>query len=326
MAEASSTGNIIRMRILITGGAGFVGSHLSERLLGAGHEVIAVDNFYTGSKNNVAHLRENPRFEIIRHDVTWPLYVEVDAIYNLASPASPIHYQHDPVQTTKTNVVGAINMLGLAKRLGVPILQASTSEVYGDPEVHPQPEAYWGKVNPIGPRACYDEAKRVAETLFFDYHRQNDLKIRVARIFNTYGPRMAADDGRVVSNFIVQALRGEPITIYGDGAQTRSFCYVDDLVSGLIALMDNTSSETGPVNLGNPGEFTMSELATLVLEMTGSKSSLEHRDLPQDDPKQRQPDISKAKKVLNWEPAVALKDGLARTIEYFDGQLAKHPS
>jgi len=326
VAEASSTGNIIRMRILITGGAGFVGSHLSERLLGAGHEVIAVDNFYTGSKNNVAHLRENPRFEIIRHDVTWPLYVEVDAIYNLASPASPIHYQHDPVQTTKTNVVGAINMLGLAKRLGVPILQASTSEVYGDPEVHPQPEAYWGKVNPIGPRACYDEAKRVAETLFFDYHRQHDLKIRVARIFNTYGPRMAADDGRVVSNFIVQALRGEPITIYGDGTQTRSFCYVDDLVSGLIVLMDNTSSETGPVNLGNPGEFTMSELATLVLEMTGSKSSLEHRDLPQDDPKQRQPDISKAKKVLNWEPAVALKDGLARTIEYFDGQLAKHPS
>lgn len=326
MAEASSTGNIIRMRILITGGAGFVGSHLSERLLGAGHEVIAVDNFYTGSKNNVAHLRDNPRFEIIRHDVTWPLYVEVDAIYNLASPASPIHYQHDPVQTTKTNVVGAINMLGLAKRLGVPILQASTSEVYGDPEVHPQPEAYWGKVNPIGPRACYDEAKRVAETLFFDYHRQHDLKIRVARIFNTYGPRMAADDGRVVSNFIVQALRGEPITIYGDGTQTRSFCYVDDLVSGLIALMDNTSSETGPVNLGNPGEFTMSELATQVLEMTGSKSSLEHRDLPQDDPKQRQPDISKAKKVLNWEPAVALKDGLARTIEYFDGQLAKHPS
>jgi len=326
VAEASSTGNISRMRILITGGAGFVGSHLSERLLGAGHEVIAVDNFYTGSKNNVAHLRDNPRFEIIRHDVTWPLYVEVDAIYNLASPASPIHYQHDPVQTTKTNVVGAINMLGLAKRLGVPILQASTSEVYGDPEVHPQPEAYWGKVNPIGPRACYDEAKRVAETLFFDYHRQHDLKIRVARIFNTYGPRMAADDGRVVSNFIVQALRGEPITIYGDGTQTRSFCYVEDLVSGLIALMDNTSSETGPVNLGNPGEFTMSELATLVLEMTGSKSSLEHRDLPQDDPKQRQPDISKAKKVLNWEPAVSLKDGLARTIEYFDGQLAKHLS
>ena len=314
------------MRILITGGAGFVGSHLSERLLGTGHEVIAVDNFFTGSKNNVAHLRDNPRFEIIRHDVTWPLYVEVDAIYNLASPASPIHYQHDPVQTTKTNVVGAINMLGLAKRLGVPILQASTSEVYGDPEVHPQPEAYWGKVNPIGPRACYDEAKRVAETLFFDYHRQHDLKIRVARIFNTYGPRMAADDGRVVSNFIVQALRGEPITIYGDGTQTRSFCYVDDLVSGLIALMDNNASETGPVNLGNPGEFTMSELATLVLEMTGSKSSLEHRDLPQDDPKQRQPDISKAKKVLKWEPAVALKDGLARTIEYFDGQLAKHPS
>ncbi|HAA78747.1 MAG: NAD-dependent dehydratase [Microbacteriaceae bacterium BACL25 MAG-120322-bin65] len=309
------------MRILITGGAGFVGSHLSDRLLGDGHEVIAVDNFFTGSKRNIAHLVDHPHFELIRHDVTFPLYIEVDAIYNLASPASPIHYQRDPVQTTKTNVVGAINMLGLAKRLGVPIFQASTSEVYGDPEVHPQPESYWGKVNPIGPRACYDEAKRVAETLFFDYQRQHDLEIRVARIFNTYGPRMAADDGRVVSNFIVQALRGEPLTIYGDGSQTRSFCYVDDLVSGFIALMNNEAGESGPVNLGNPGEFTMLELASLVLDMTGSKSKLEHLALPQDDPKQRQPDISLAKSVLGWEPTVALKDGLARTIEYFDAQI-----
>jgi len=302
-------------------GAGFVGSHLSDRLLGDGHEVIAVDNFFTGSKRNIAHLVDHPHFELIRHDVTFPLYIEVDAIYNLASPASPIHYQRDPVQTTKTNVVGAINMLGLAKRLGVPIFQASTSEVYGDPEVHPQPESYWGKVNPIGPRACYDEAKRVAETLFFDYQRQHDLEIRVARIFNTYGPRMAADDGRVVSNFIVQALRGEPLTIYGDGSQTRSFCYVDDLVSGFIALMNNEAGESGPVNLGNPGEFTMLELASLVLDMTGSKSKLEHLALPQDDPKQRQPDISLAKSVLGWEPTVALKDGLARTIEYFDAQI-----
>ena len=309
------------MRILITGGAGFVGSHLSDRLLGDGHEVIAVDNFFTGSKRNIAHLVDHPHFELIRHDVTFPLYIEVDAIYNLASPASPIHYQRDPVQTTKTNVVGAINMLGLAKRLGVPIFQASTSEVYGDPEVHPQPESYWGKVNPIGPRACYDEAKRVAETLFFDYQRQHDLEIRVARIFNTYGPRMAADDGRVVSNFIVQALRGEPLTIYGDGSQTRSFCYVDDLVSGFIALMNNEAGESGPVNLGNPGEFTMLELASLVLDMTGSKSKLEHLELPQDDPKQRQPDISLAKSVLGWEPTVALKDGLARTIEYFEAQI-----
>ena len=309
------------MRILITGGAGFVGSHLSDRLLGDGHEVIAVDNFFTGSKRNIAHLVDHPHFELIRHDVTFPLYIEVDAIYNLASPASPIHYQRDPVQTTKTNVVGAINMLGLAKRLGVPIFQASTSEVYGDPEVHPQPESYWGKVNPIGPRACYDEAKRVAETLFFDYQRQHDLEIRVARIFNTYGPRMAADDGRVVSNFIVQALRGEPLTIYGDGSQTRSFCYVEDLISGFIALMNNEAGESGPVNLGNPGEFTMLELASLVLDMTGSKSKLEHLELPQDDPKQRQPDISLAKSVLGWEPTVALKDGLARTIEYFDAQI-----
>jgi UDP-glucuronate decarboxylase len=305
------------MRVLVTGGAGFVGSHLAERLLTAGNEVVIADNYFTGSKDNIVHLMGNPRFEILRHDVTFPLYVEVDAIYNLASPASPIHYQHDPVQTTKTNVMGAINMLGLAKRLRVPILQASTSEVYGDPEVHPQQEDYWGKVNPIGPRACYDEAKRVAETLFFDYHRQHGLEIRVARIFNTYGPRMAADDGRVVSNFIVQALRGEPLSIYGDGSQTRSFCYVDDLVGGLISLMDNTSGEVGPVNLGNPGEFTMLELAQKVLEHTGSSSAIEFFPLPQDDPKQRQPDISKAQKVLGWEPTVALDDGLARTIEYF---------
>lgn len=310
------------MRVLVTGGAGFVGSHLADRLLGAGHEVVVVDNYFTGSKDNIEHLLSHPKFEVLRHDVTFPLYVEVDAIYNLASPASPVHYQHDPVQTTKTNVMGAINMLGLAKRLRVPILQASTSEVYGDPEVHPQPEEYWGKVNPIGPRACYDEAKRVAETLFFDYHRQHGLKIRVARIFNTYGPRMAADDGRVVSNFIVQALKGEPLTIYGDGSQTRSFCYVDDLVGGLIALMNNSADETGPVNLGNPGEFTMLELAELVLELTGSGSSLEHRPLPQDDPKQRQPNIDKAKSLLKWEPTVALKDGLAKTIEYFRTKVA----
>ena len=308
---------MVPMRILITGGAGFVGSHLAERLLAAGNEVVVVDNYFTGSKDNVAQLLGNPRFELLRHDVTFPLYVEVDAIYNLASPASPIHYQHDPVQTTKTNVMGAINMLGLAKRLRVPILQASTSEVYGDPEVHPQTEDYWGKVNPIGPRACYDEAKRVAETLFFDYHRQHGLAIRVARIFNTYGPRMAADDGRVVSNFIVQALRGEPLTIYGDGSQTRSFCYVDDLVGGLIALMENTAGEVGPVNLGNPGEFTMLELAEKVLELTGSSSTVEHLPLPQDDPKQRQPDISRAKESLGWEPTVPLNEGLVKTIEYF---------
>jgi len=318
-----STDNIIFMRILITGGAGFVGSHISERLLDAGHEVVVVDNYFTGSKSNIAHLLGNPHFEAIRHDVTFPLYVEVDAIYNMASPASPIHYQHDPVQTTKTNVIGAINMLGLAKRLNVPILQASTSEVYGDPEVHPQTEDYWGKVNPIGPRACYDEAKRVAETLFFDYHRQHGLEIRVARIFNTYGPRMAADDGRVVSNFIVQALRGEPLTIYGDGSQTRSFCYVDDLVSGLVGLMENPHGETGPVNIGNPGEFTMLELASLVLELTGSRSVVEHRALPADDPKQRQPDISLAKKTMGWEPHIALKEGLEKTIAYFSTQIAR---
>ena len=314
------------MRILITGGAGFVGSHLAERLFAAGNEVVVADNYFTGSKDNVSHLLGNPGFEILRHDVTFPLYVEVDAIYNLASPASPIHYQHDPVQTAKTNVMGAINMLGLAKRLRVPILQASTSEVYGDPEVHPQTEDYWGKVNPIGPRACYDEAKRVAETLFFDYHRQHGLEIRVARIFNTYGPRMAADDGRVVSNFTVQALRGEPLTIYGDGSQTRSFCYVDDLVGGLIALMENTVGEVGPVNLGNPGEFTMLELAEKVLELTGSSSPIEHLPLPQDDPKQRQPDISRAKKSLGWEPTVPLNDGLVKTIEYFSKHLGTRAS
>jgi UDP-glucuronate decarboxylase len=309
------------MRILITGGAGFVGSHLGEKLLKQGHDIVVVDNYFTGSKRNIEHLMSDTRFEVIRHDVTFPLYVEVDAIYNLASPASPIHYQHDPVQTTKTNVMGAINMLGLAKRLRVPILQASTSEVYGDPEVHPQTEGYWGKVNPIGPRACYDEAKRVAETLFFDYYRQHQLDIRVARIFNTYGPRMAADDGRVVSNFIVQALRGEPITIYGDGSQTRSFCYVDDLVDGLVALMNNEAGEPGPVNLGNPGEFTMLELAETILELTGSASAIEYRELPEDDPRQRQPDISKAKSLLGWEPTVALKEGLVNTIAYFDGVL-----
>ncbi len=305
------------MRILVTGGAGFLGSHLSDRLLSEGHEVIAVDNFFTGNKRNVWHLSDNKNFELIRHDVTFPLYLEVDAIYNLASPASPIHYQRDPVQTTKTSVLGAINMLGLAKRLGVRIFQASTSEVYGDPEVHPQPESYWGRVNPIGPRACYDEGKRAAETLFFDYHRQHGMAIRVARIFNTYGPRMAPDDGRVVSNFVLQALRGEPLTIYGDGSQTRSFCYVSDLIDGFVRLMDNDKDLVGPVNLGNPGEFTMKELADAVIEVTGSKSSVEHKPLPQDDPKQRQPDISFAKKELGWEPSVQLREGLERTVEYF---------
>jgi len=310
------------MRILVTGGAGFLGSHLSDRLLSEGHEVIAVDNFFTGNKRNVWHLSDNKNFELIRHDVTFPLYLEVDAIYNLASPASPIHYQRDPVQTTKTSVLGAINMLGLAKRLGVKIFQASTSEVYGDPEVHPQPESYWGRVNPIGPRACYDEGKRAAETLFFDYHRQHGMPIRVARIFNTYGPRMAPDDGRVVSNFVLQALRGEPLTIYGDGSQTRSFCYVSDLVDGFVRLMDNEKSLVGPVNLGNPGEFTMKELADAVIDVTGSKSTIEHKPLPQDDPKQRQPDISLAKKELGWEPTIQLREGLEKTVEYFRGVLA----
>ncbi|KQM40144.1 MULTISPECIES: UDP-glucuronic acid decarboxylase family protein [Microbacterium] len=309
-------------RVLITGGAGFIGSHLSERLLAEGNEVICVDNFFTGSRRNVEHLFDNPRFELMRHDVTFPLYVEVDQIYNLACPASPVHYQHDPVQTTKTSVMGAINMLGLAKRLRVPILQASTSEVYGDPAVHPQTEDYWGNVNPIGTRSCYDEGKRAAETLFFDYRRQHDLSIKVIRIFNTYGPRMHPNDGRVVSNFIVQALRGEPITIYGDGSQTRSFCFVDDLVDGMVRLMNTDHSVTGPINVGNPGEFTMLELANAVLEITGSTSTIEHRELPQDDPKQRQPNIDLARRELGWEPTIALRAGLERTVEYFRGVLA----
>lgn len=308
-------------RVLITGGAGFIGSHLSERLLADGNEVICVDNFFTGSRRNIEHLFSNPRFEVIRHDVTFPLYLEVDEIYNLACPASPVHYQHDPVQTTKTSVVGAINMLGLAKRLRVPILQASTSEVYGDPAVHPQTEDYWGNVNPIGPRSCYDEGKRAAETLFFDYRRQHDLDIKVIRIFNTYGPRMHPNDGRVVSNFIVQALRGEPITIYGDGSQTRSFCFVDDLVDGMVRLMGTGHDVTGPINVGNPGEFTMLELANAVLDITGSSSTIEHRPLPQDDPKQRQPDITLARKELGWEPSVQLRSGLEKTVDYFRGVL-----
>ena len=310
------------MRVLVTGASGFLGSHLTDRLLTKGHEVLAVDNFFTGSRKNLEHALSNPNLELMRHDVTFPLFVEVDAIYNLASPASPIHYQRDPVQTTKTNVLGAVNMLGLAKRLRVPIFQASTSEVYGDPEVHPQPETYWGNVNPIGPRACYDEGKRAAETLFFDYNRQHKLKIRVARIFNTYGPRMAIGDGRVVSNFIVQALKGENITIYGDGSQTRSFCYVDDLVEGFIRMMDKTEDLVGPINLGNPGEFTMLELAEMVIAQTGSKSQLVFEPLPQDDPKQRQPDITKAKQELNWEPRVGLEEGLEKTISYFQKALA----
>jgi UDP-glucuronate decarboxylase len=304
-------------KILITGGAGFVGSHLSERLVSAGHDILCVDNFFTGSKKNVEHLLTNPRFDLMRHDVTFPLYVEVDQIYNLACPASPVHYQHDPVQTTKTSVHGAINVLGLAKRLRARVLQASTSEVYGDPEVHPQPEEYWGRVNPIGIRSCYDEGKRCAETLFFDYWRQHQLSIKVARIFNTYGPRMHPDDGRVVSNFIVQALKGESITIFGTGEQTRSFCYVDDLVDGLIRLMNSPEDCTGPINLGNPGEFTMLELAELVLKLTGSKSSLVFKELPQDDPKQRQPNIEKAKTQLGWTPTVPLEEGLKKTIAYF---------
>jgi UDP-glucuronate decarboxylase len=305
------------MKILITGGAGFIGSHLCEKLIDNGHDVLCVDNYFTGSKDNIAHLLRNPLFEAMRHDVTFPLYVEVDRIFNLACPASPIHYQFDPVQTTKTSVHGAINMLGLAKRIKARILQASTSEVYGDPEVHPQTEAYWGRVNPIGPRACYDEGKRCAETLFFDYYRQHRLEIKVARIFNTYGPRMLPDDGRVVSNFIVQALQGHDITIYGDGAQTRSFCYIDDLVDGLLKLMDSPSEITGPVNLGNPVEFTMRELAEMTLKLTGSRSKLVFLPLPQDDPRQRQPDIALARSSLAWTPTVPLEEGLKRTIAYF---------
>ncbi|MEI7880798.1 MAG: UDP-glucuronic acid decarboxylase family protein [bacterium] len=304
-------------RILVTGGAGFVGSHLCEKLLTQGHEVICADNYFTGTKANIAHLLSNPFFELMRHDVTFPLYVEVDEIYNLACPASPVHYQYDPVQTTKTSVHGAINMLGLAKRVRAKILQASTSEVYGDPHVHPQREDYWGHVNPIGIRSCYDEGKRCAETLFFDYHRQNNVRIKVARIFNTYGPRMHPNDGRVVSNFIVQALKNDPITIYGDGKQTRSFCYVNDLVYGLINLMNSPDDVTGPINLGNPGEFTMLELAEKVIALSGSKSKLNYMPLPADDPKQRQPDITLAKKVLNWQPTIALDEGLSKTIAYF---------
>jgi UDP-glucuronate decarboxylase len=307
----------MQKKILVTGGAGFLGSHLCDRLIEAGHDVLCVDNFFTGSKENVSHLMSHPRFELMRHDVTFPLYVEVDEIYNLACPASPIHYQHDPVQTTKTSVHGAINMLGLAKRVRAKILQASTSEVYGDPEVHPQPEGYWGKVNPIGIRSCYDEGKRCAETLFFDYWRQHQLRIKVVRIFNTYGPRMHPNDGRVVSNFIVQALKGEDITIYGDGQQTRSFCFVDDLVEAMLRMMGTASDVIGPVNIGNPGEFTMLELAETVIRLTKSRSKLVFLPLPQDDPRQRRPDISLAKAALGWSPKVQLEEGLEKTIGYF---------
>ena len=310
-------GYSLRKRVMVTGGAGFLGSHLCDRLLSEGHEVLCVDNLFTGTKQNIEHVRDHPHFEFLRHDVTFPLFVEVDEIYNLACPASPIHYQHDPVQTTKTSVHGAINMLGLAKRLGCKILQASTSEVYGDPAVHPQTEDYWGNVNPIGPRSCYDEGKRCAETLFFDYHRQHRLPIKVARIFNTYGPRMHPADGRVVSNFIMQALRGNPITIYGAGTQTRSFCYVDDLVDGLIALMRSPEDVTGPVNLGNPVEFTMLELAEKVIALTASSSKLVHAELPADDPRQRKPDITRARTQLGWEPRIALEEGLRKTVAYF---------
>jgi UDP-glucuronate decarboxylase len=316
---------MLRKRVLVTGGAGFLGSHLCERLLAEGADVLCVDNFFTGTKDNVAHLIGDPHFELLRHDVTFPLYVEVDEIYNLACPASPIHYQHDPVQTTKTSVHGAINMLGLAKRLKAKVFQASTSEVYGDPEVHPQPENYRGNVNPIGPRACYDEGKRCAETLFFDYHRQHRLRIRVARIFNTYGPRMHPNDGRVVSNFVMQALKGEPITIFGEGKQTRAFCYVDDLIEGFVRLMAAPDDLTGPINLGNPGEFTIRELAEMVIDLTGSKSKLQFQPLPPDDPQQRRPDITLARERLGWEPVVPLREGLKKTIAYFEDQLRRMP-
>ncbi|MCC0055230.1 MAG: SDR family oxidoreductase [Rhodobiaceae bacterium] len=322
MARIAPTLRGRRKRVLVTGGAGFLGSHLCARLLSEGNEVLCADNFYTGERDNILPLLENPLFEVIRHDITFPLYVEVDEIYNLACPASPIHYQLDPVQTTKTSVHGAINMLGLAKRLNARIFQASTSEVYGDPAVHPQPETYWGHVNPIGPRSCYDEGKRCAETLFFDYLRQYGLPIKVARIFNTYGPHMHVDDGRVVSNFIVQALRGDPITIYGDGRQTRAFCYVDDLIDGFVRFMASDAEITGPINLGNPEEFTIAELASLVIELTGSRSQLVNRPLPADDPKQRCPDISNARASLGWQPSTPLREGLARTIDYFDRKLA----
>lgn len=310
-----------RKTALVTGGAGFLGSHLCERLIGQGKNVVCVDNYFTGTRDNIAHLLDNPRFEVMRHDVTFPLYVEVDEIFNLACPASPIHYQFDPVQTTKVSVIGAINMLGLAKRIKAKVLQASTSEVYGDPNVHPQPETYWGHVNPIGPRACYDEGKRCAETLFFDYRRQHGLPIKVIRIFNTYGPRMRPDDGRVVSNFIVQALKGEPITIYGEGNQTRSFCYVDDLVEGMLRMMETPDDVTGPINIGNPNEFTMLELAKAVLRLTGSASTIVHRPLPADDPRQRQPDITLARKHLDWQPTVELEAGLMKTIRYFEEKM-----
>ncbi len=309
------------MRILVTGGAGFLGSHLCDRLIADGHELICLDNFFTGRKGNIAHLLTHPRFELVRHDVIDPFKFEVEQIYNLACPASPPHYQFNPIKTTKTSVMGAINCLGLAKRVKARVFQASTSEVYGDPSVHPQPESYWGNVNPIGKRSCYDEGKRCAETLFFDYHRENGVDIRVVRIFNTYGPRMHPNDGRVVSNFIVQALRGEDLTVYGDGQQTRSFCYVDDLIEGFLRLMNQTTT-VGPVNIGNPGEFTMLELAELTLKLVGGRSKIVHRPLPSDDPKQRQPDISLARRALNWEPKVPLEEGLRRTIEYFRSQLA----
>lgn len=311
------------MRVLVTGGAGFLGSHLCDRLLEDGHEVLAVDNLYTGTKDNISHLMQNPKFEFLRHDVTFPLFVEVDAIYNLACPASPIHYQKFPVQTIKTSVIGAINMLGLAKRLGVPILQASTSEVYGDPQVSPQPETYWGNVNPIGMRSCYDEGKRAAESLFFDYNRQHGVRIRIARIFNTYGPRMNLEDGRVVSNFIVQALMNNPITLYGDGTQTRSFCYVTDLVDGLVKLMSVAGSVVGPINIGNPKEFTMKELAKIIIEITKSSSLEVNKALPSDDPKQRKPDISVAKEILGWAATTPLREGLAKTIEDFRPRVTK---
>jgi len=308
-------------RVLITGGAGFIGSHLCDRLLKTGHDVLCVDNFYTGTKNNVLHLLGAPYFELLRHDITFPLYVEVDEIYNLACPASPIHYQNDPVQTTKVNVHGSINMLGLAKRLKARILQASTSEVYGDPAIHPQVETYWGNVNPVGPRACYDEGKRCAETLFFDYHRQHRLEIKVARLFNTYGPRMHPNDGRVISNFIVQALRGETLSLYGDGTQTRAFCYVDDMVEGLVLLMKTANHVTGPMNLGNPDECSILELAQRILKMTGSKSKIIFKPLPQDDPKKRRPDITLARDILQWYPKVTLEEGLPKAVDYFDNLL-----
>ena len=317
ISSGQTTNMHSRKRILVTGGAGFLGSHLCDRLVNEGNDVICVDNFYTGSKDNIIGLLNNPHFELMRHDVTFPLYVEVDEIYNLACPASPVHYQHDPVQTTKTSVHGAINMLGLAKRTGAKIFQASTSEVYGDPVVHPQPESYNGNVNPIGPRSCYDEGKRCAETLFFDYKRQHNLNIRVVRIFNTYGPRMHPNDGRVVSNFIMQALRDEPITIYGDGGQTRSFCYVDDLIEGFIRMMEANDDVSGPINLGNPGEFTIKELAEAIIKLTGAKSELIKQPLPEDDPLQRQPDITLAKQHLNWQPSISLEAGLTKTIDYF---------